>query len=133
MDPSKKLKRLKYECKTHMQVCALLSQLHRHKEALVHAEKSVQIAQFMIEDMYGMCQHFYQKVLIAKRNEQIYQDAAVNESSEPSTRDLIYYDDSISMLERTAYRVYPIIQDCASKLISNSDSDSTLQSRIEEF
>lgn len=24
-DPSKKLKRLKYECKTHMQVCALLS------------------------------------------------------------------------------------------------------------
>ena len=43
-DPGKKLKRLKYECKTHMQVCALLSQLHRHKEALVHAEKSVQIA-----------------------------------------------------------------------------------------
>lgn len=25
IDPSKKLKRLKYECKTHMQVCALLS------------------------------------------------------------------------------------------------------------
>lgn len=44
IDPSKLLKRLKYECKTHMQVCALLSQLHRHKEALTHAEKSVQIA-----------------------------------------------------------------------------------------
>lgn len=50
-DPAKKLKRLKYECKTHMQVCALLSQLHRHKEALVHAERSVQIAQYMVEDM----------------------------------------------------------------------------------
>jgi len=44
IDPAKKLKRLKYECKTHMQVCALLSQLHRHKEALIHAERSVQIA-----------------------------------------------------------------------------------------
>lgn len=43
-DPAKKLKRLKYECKAHMQVCALLSQLHRHKDALNHAEKSVQIA-----------------------------------------------------------------------------------------
>lgn len=40
-DPAKKLKRLKYECKAHMQVCALLSQLHRHKDALIHAEKSV--------------------------------------------------------------------------------------------
>jgi hypothetical protein len=28
-------------------------------------------------------------------------------------RDLIYYDDSVSMLERTAYRVYPIILECA--------------------
>jgi len=24
-------------------------------------------------------------------------------------KDLIYYDDSVSMLERTAYRIYPII------------------------
>jgi hypothetical protein len=68
---AKKLKRLKYECKTHMQVCALLSQLHRHREALVHAEKSVQIAEYMIQDMLDMCTHYYQKVLVAKRMEQI--------------------------------------------------------------
>jgi len=57
-DPAKKLKRLKYECKAHMQVCALLSQLHRHKDALLHAEKSVQIAQYMIADLLEMCQHY---------------------------------------------------------------------------
>jgi hypothetical protein len=28
-----------------------------------------------------------------------------------SRQDLIYYDDQISMLERTAYRVFPIIDD----------------------
>ena len=52
-----------------MQVCALLSQLHRHKEALVHAEKSVQIAQYMMEDMLSMCKIYYQKVIVAKKNE----------------------------------------------------------------
>ena len=35
--PSLKLKMLKYKCKTHMQVCALYSQVHKHKEAAIHA------------------------------------------------------------------------------------------------
>ena len=32
-------------------------------------------------------------------------------------KDIIYYDDSISMLERTAYRVYPIILDIISRMV----------------
>ena len=72
-------------------------------------------------------------MLTAKKNEQIYQDSAVCDSTDPSIRDLIYYDDSISMLERTAYRVYPIIQECASKLISYSDPNSSLHAKIEDF
>ena len=32
-NPAKKLKKLKYECKIHMQICAILSQLHKHLEA----------------------------------------------------------------------------------------------------
>lgn len=39
-------------------------------------------------------------------------------------KDLIYYDDSVSMLERTAYRVLPIIQECATKLISTNGSSN---------
>jgi hypothetical protein len=35
--PALKLKMLKYKCKTHMQICALLSQVHKHKEAALHA------------------------------------------------------------------------------------------------
>ena len=42
--PTRKLKKIKYECKIHMQVCALLSQLHRHQEALCHAKRAVQIS-----------------------------------------------------------------------------------------
>ena len=57
-----------------MQVCALLSQLHRHKEAQQHAERSVMIAQYMISDLLQMCNHFYSKVIVAKKNEQIAQE-----------------------------------------------------------
>lgn len=32
---------------------------------------------------------------------------------------MIYYDDSISMLERTAYRVYPIIKDICAKMVTS--------------
>lgn len=76
----------------------------------------------MIEDMLGMCSQYYQKVILAKRNEQIAQDILANEGGDSSLKDLIYYDDSVSMLERTAYRVYPIVQECAKKLISPTES-----------
>jgi hypothetical protein len=49
-------------------------------------------------------------VLVAKRNEQIAQDIIQsNDENDRNIKDLIYYDDSVSMLERTAFRVFPII------------------------
>ena len=68
-DPPRKLKRLKYECKIHMQICALLSQLNRHQEALCHAKRSVQISQYMIHDLMELCEHYNQKIKEAKKRE----------------------------------------------------------------
>ena len=31
---------------------------------------------------------------------------------------MIYYDDEISMLERTSYRVYPVIKEICTKMVS---------------
>jgi len=73
-DPPRKLKRLKYECKIHMQVCALLSQLNRHQEALCHAKRSVQISQYMINDLMELCETLNQKIAQAKKREQVAQD-----------------------------------------------------------
>lgn len=44
-------------------------------------------------------------------------------------KELIYYDDSVSMLERTAYRILPIIQEVASRMIKspNQEEDETLK------
>ena len=69
-------------------------------------------------------------MLVAKRNEQIAQDIIQTNDENDRLKDLIYYDDSVSMLERTAFRVFPIIQECASKLISlNQLNSETLYSR----
>lgn len=39
-------------------------------------------------------------------------------------KDIIYYNDSVSMLERTSYRLYPIIKEVMSKLVKEKiDTD----------
>ena len=68
-DAPRKLKRLKYECKIHMQICALLSQLNRHQEALCHAKRSVQISQYMINDLMELCEVYNIKITQAKKRE----------------------------------------------------------------
>ena len=66
---TKKIKKLKYECRVHMQVCALLSQLHRHEEALCHAKQAAQISQFLIKDLKDFCHVKYMAALEAKIKE----------------------------------------------------------------
>lgn len=48
-------------------------------------------------------------------------DAGLSISQASSKADLIYYDDNISMLERTAFRVYPIIKEIVSKMVKHKD------------
>ena len=95
-----------------MQVCALLSQLHRHQEALCHAKRAVQISQYLLIDLLSLCEEYFKKAVQAKQREQkIHEeqdqikatDAGVSISQASSKADLIYYDDNISMLERTAF------------------------------
>lgn len=103
-----------------MQVCALLSQLHRHEEALLHAKQAVQISQYLLNDLVSLCELNVEKTLVAKKKEQEvhedqerhkFENGGMSMSQTSSQADLIYYDHSISMLERTALRVYPIIKE----------------------
>lgn len=44
-----------------------------------------------------------------------------------SQADLIYYDHSISMLERTALRVFPIIKEIQNRMVKHKDVAGTFE------
>ena len=50
-----RLKKQKYECKTHIQICALLSQLGQHESAIIHGKTAVKKCENFISDCLTLC------------------------------------------------------------------------------
>ncbi len=50
-----RLVKLKLEAKVRMQLCAILSQLHRHKEALGQAYESAKLCNIIVQDQAAIC------------------------------------------------------------------------------
>lgn len=46
-----------------MQICALLSQVHKHKEAVIHAREGIKIAHFLVKDLEQMAVFYSQELL----------------------------------------------------------------------
>ena len=92
--PALRLKMLKYKCKTHMQICALLSQVHKHKEAVVHAKEGIKIAHFLIKDLENMGQFYANELLQRKPLEEIN----------------IINNPRFSLLEKTTVKILPILR-----------------------
>jgi len=44
-----------------MQLCALLSQLHKHKDALNQAKRSVSLIHLLVKDMKSLCVYYIKK------------------------------------------------------------------------
>ncbi|CAG9333469.1 unnamed protein product [Blepharisma stoltei] len=58
---AEKLKYLKYECKAHIQLCAIHSQLNKHESAFSHAKIAVKRAQSIIQYCYKVCNNHIQR------------------------------------------------------------------------
>ncbi len=54
------MRKLQIMGKLKMQYCAILSQVHRHKDALDQAKEGVKISHLLINDMKQLCE-FYVK------------------------------------------------------------------------
>ena len=94
--PSLRLKMLKYKCKTHMQICALLSQIHKHKEAVFHSNSAIQIAHYLVNECKNQCE-FYVTQLTKKQEGQNLNDIS------------IISDKRFSLLEKTSVKLLPIL------------------------
>lgn len=133
--PEEKLKKLKYEWKAHMQVWALLSQLHRHKEALTHAKVAISISHYLIKDIHKLIRYYVnrvQKPTFDFNNELLNQmDMSGNlvQDENPNNQNKILkekferkhidflYDSQLSLLAKTAVKLLPIAEELEKKLV----------------
>jgi hypothetical protein len=75
-----------------MQICALFSQVHQHKEAAVHANEAVVISHYLIHDAESMCA-YYTKELLQKK---------------PLSEVSIIGNLQFSLLQKTAVKLLPV-------------------------
>ena len=59
---SGRIHKLKIQCRLHLQLCAIYSQLHRHKMAYDQAKIGVKIAHLIVRDQLSVCRYFASKV-----------------------------------------------------------------------
>ena len=92
----------------------------------------------MVNDLLELCEvNVYRTIQAKKREQEVHEeqerikatDAGVSISQTSSQADLIYYDHSISMLERTALRVYPIIREIQSRMVKHKQLNLKGQSK----
>jgi hypothetical protein len=50
--------KLKIEAKLRLQFCAILSQLHRHKEAMEQAQEGIKLTHLIVRDKISLCQFY---------------------------------------------------------------------------
>ena len=124
--PEEKLKKLKYECKAHMQVCALLSQLHRHKEALNHAKIAISISHYLVKDVHKLIKYYVERMKpgpddkLINLNEDEDKDGNDNSNSKgcSSKKHIDFlYDSQLSLLGKTAIKLLPIADELEKRLV----------------
>jgi len=54
--------KVKMEAKLRLQFCAILSQLHRHKEAFEQAQEGIKLTHLIIRDKISVCRLFAKRI-----------------------------------------------------------------------
>lgn len=65
---SQKLFKLRYLCKCHLQLCAVQSQLNKHKDALHHGQMASIYCQELIRNSKVLCEGYIGELLTKKDN-----------------------------------------------------------------
>lgn len=60
--PAMRMRQLKQECKLKLQLCAILSQIQNHHEALKNAKLCVKLAHQLFKDLLELCAYYIKKM-----------------------------------------------------------------------
>ena len=126
-----------------MQVCALLSQLHRHKEALSHAQVAISISHYLVKDFLKLSKYYVKRLQDPtmsidehpevkgqsnmstnpnshrKVNTSKDQSVSNNNLREKISKQHVdfLYDPQLSLLAKTAVKILPIAEELQKKLV----------------
>ena len=112
---------LRNEWKLRMQLCAILSQIHKHKEALIQAQKSVKLVHHLFKDLNDLWIYY------AKRQEierqlllELKEKLASNLIDLDSTSFNELNEESLTLMEKTSTKLLPIIEEVIKRMIKEN-------------
>ena len=105
-----------------MQLCALFSQLHRHREGLYHSQISVRISHFLIRDVFNYADSMKVKDLIE-----------IMDKTEENTNHDLSVSTYLSILQRSYVAIMPIIKLIYKCLVKEEGVSEELESKAESY
>lgn len=90
--------------------------MHRHKEALAHAQVAISIAHFLIKDIHRLIKYYVERVQSQNKNEN---DKSLNNIKQTigSKHIDFLYDPQLSLLAKTAIKLLPIAEELENRLV----------------
>ena len=152
---ARRIKLMQQEARIRIQLCALFSQLHQHKDALEQAKLSTKLIHWLIKDLHSLWD-FYTKKKFVKEKAIVYDESILVKSkynnkikvldqndsqikligdnifdAEDDDKNSIlsriemynYLEEDLSLIERTAQRVKPIIETILGLLVKEKQID----------
>lgn len=137
---AKRMKLMQQEAKIRIQLCALFSQLHQHKDALEQAKNSTKLVHRLSRDLLSLCEFYTKKKQIKDKNyvnqnesqsklmgdnmfdiEEEEKHSSISPLRQAAVHN--YLEEDLSLIERTAQRVKPIIEALCDKLVKEKKVD----------
>jgi len=122
------LKKLRHQFKIHLQLCAILSQLNKHENALYHAQLGLKLAQRAIFDTYKIANDFLLKRVVRKRTPSEGKKRPTSMHRPKRSLDSASLE-SISILEDSTSDLIPTLEDIMQRINDNSVEDVKYQVR----
>ena len=112
---------VKNECKLRMQLCAILSQIHRHKEALQQAMKSVKMIHQLIKDLYDLWIYYWKLIESDKSDLRELKSKLANDHAGIEVGSVsVKTENSLTIQEKLAAKLLPIIEEVLKRMIKEN-------------